>query len=675
MPPVTMALGMDDDGSGDNSTPPPARRYLATCVPGLEPVLSAELLALGASDVQPSGSAAVTFSSSPEDERDIGLRAVLWSRTAHRIMELLAATGETSDKLAADRDDLYNFIRNKIDVAALLTDANGRMLTLSVASITNGPLPRDLCHSHYTALTVKNALVDAARDDMSGRRPDVDLDDPDVPLVVALRGMEVDEDGNCECDVSLYRCLHAGSLHRRGYRLNDDEGRGGRNEGRGADGNGDDRRRLDDEYNSRSADDDYADVDDYFRGGGRRGRRDRSTGDGGRGRGGGRGGRGGGGRGGGRRKGGALIHAAALKESLAAGLLLHAGYDKLVGAARADGGAAVLLDPSCGSGTYLVEAALIAGDVAPGLVRARTHPSEGDGGGEMSPHRKPPVVRWGNYLPPGDDALYQWRSLLADASSRAKEGLAWLRRASSSSGDEGEGAAVVIMRGNDVNPRSAELARKNVAGALLGLEDVVRIDEGDCADWDLGGEGTGATSSEGDDTGEGDGGGASRRVVVPGRTIVVANPPWGLRIGTGEHDGQSSEESWVALRTFLRREADGAEAWVLSGDAQLTRNLRMKKTRSIPLKTGGVNLRWIQYHVFGKGEAAGKFEEKKRNRKREESGSGNDRGNQTNGEKRQKKPSVRQRYGKERGAATARPWETKGQQDGGGGSGGGGAWY
>lgn len=55
--------------------------------------------------------------------------------------------------------------------------------------------------------------------------------------------------------------------------------------------------------------------------------------------------------------------AAPLKENLAAALLLRAGWPAI---AREDGG---FLDPMCGSGTLPIEAALIAGDVAPGLLR------------------------------------------------------------------------------------------------------------------------------------------------------------------------------------------------------------------------------------------------------------------------------------------------------------------
>jgi 23S rRNA (guanine2445-N2)-methyltransferase / 23S rRNA (guanine2069-N7)-methyltransferase len=54
---------------------------------------------------------------------------------------------------------------------------------------------------------------------------------------------------------------------------------------------------------------------------------------------------------------------APLKENLAAALLLRAGWPEI---AAAGGG---FLDPMCGSGTLPIEAAMIAGDVAPGLFR------------------------------------------------------------------------------------------------------------------------------------------------------------------------------------------------------------------------------------------------------------------------------------------------------------------
>ena len=54
---------------------------------------------------------------------------------------------------------------------------------------------------------------------------------------------------------------------------------------------------------------------------------------------------------------------APLKESLAAAILLRSGWPEV----SARGGA--LVDPMCGSGTLPIEAALMAADVAPGLLR------------------------------------------------------------------------------------------------------------------------------------------------------------------------------------------------------------------------------------------------------------------------------------------------------------------
>jgi 23S rRNA (guanine2445-N2)-methyltransferase / 23S rRNA (guanine2069-N7)-methyltransferase len=62
--------------------------------------------------------------------------------------------------------------------------------------------------------------------------------------------------------------------------------------------------------------------------------------------------------------------AAPLKENLAAAMLLRAGWQKLAAAATAEQRVG-FVDPMCGSGTLAIEAALIAGDVAPGSLRER----------------------------------------------------------------------------------------------------------------------------------------------------------------------------------------------------------------------------------------------------------------------------------------------------------------
>lgn len=84
---------------------------------------------------------------------------------------------------------------------------------------------------------------------------------------------------------------------------------------------------------------------------------------------------------------------APLKENLAAAILLRAGWPEI---AR-QGGA--LVDPMCGSGTLLLEAAMIAGDVAPGLRRTYFG-----------------LTRWGQH----DDAI--WQRLITEACERETAG-------------------------------------------------------------------------------------------------------------------------------------------------------------------------------------------------------------------------------------------------------------
>jgi len=121
--------------------------------------------------------------------------------------------------------------------------------------------------------------------------------------------------------------------------------------------------------------------------------------------------------------------AAPLKENLAAAILLRADWPGI--AAR--GGA--LVDPMCGSGTLLLEGAMMAADVAPGLGRDRF------GFEHLLDH----------------DAV-QWQALLADARGRAERGRA---------------AQLPEIRGYDWDPAVIRKAQDNIA--RLGFEKVVRV--------------------------------------------------------------------------------------------------------------------------------------------------------------------------------------------------------
>jgi len=55
-----------------------------------------------------------------------------------------------------NRDDLYQFIRSAVHIPSLLGDGSGGLLTLSVSTIYAGSsIPKDVSHSHFTALTLR----------------------------------------------------------------------------------------------------------------------------------------------------------------------------------------------------------------------------------------------------------------------------------------------------------------------------------------------------------------------------------------------------------------------------------------------------------------------------------------------------------------------------------------
>jgi 23S rRNA G2445 N2-methylase RlmL len=168
----------------------------------------------------------------------------------------------------------------------------------------------------------------------------------------------------------------------------------------------------------------------------------------------------------------------------------------------------------------------------------------------------PPVLRWKNT----DRAL--WTQLCEEAQMRRQKGLQWLLGSNPDTGDQN-----CLILGNDVHKGAYRLAlhcRQEADLPKLAVE----FHNSDCQEWKISGR------------------------IVEGRTIVVVNPPWGLRLDI------ETEQSWGALKSFLREECVGAEAWILSGNKHLTRILNMKKTRSVPLKTAAETLRWLQYPIF-----------------------------------------------------------------------------
>ncbi|MFN9706230.1 MAG: hypothetical protein ACK595_15585 [Planctomycetota bacterium] len=76
--------------------------------------------------------------------------------------------------------------------------------------------------------------------------------------------------------------------------------------------------------------------------------------------------------------------------------------------------------------------------------------------------------------------------------------------------------------------------------------------------------------------------------------MVVTNPPYGDRL---QSDPVALEQSWSALGRFLHTQCQGAMAWVLCGNAEVTRLLGLRATEKLPLKNGPIDCRWLKYEV------------------------------------------------------------------------------
>lgn len=127
--------------------------------------------------------------------------------------------------------------------------------------------------------------------------------------------------------------------------------------------------------------------------------------------------------------------AAPIKENLAAAILLRVGWPKIA----AEGGS--LLDPMCGSGTMLLEGAMMAADFAPGLLREYYG-----------------FLGWKKH----DSGL--WQSILTDAQQRRETGL----------------AKMPMIVGFDQDRRTVATALQHVENA--GLQGKIHIEKRDIDD-------------------------------------------------------------------------------------------------------------------------------------------------------------------------------------------------
>ncbi len=243
---------------------------------------------------------------------------------------------------------------------------------------------------------------------------------------------------------------------------------------------------------------------------------------------------------------------APLKENLACAVLLRAGWPTVF----SEGGA--LIDPMCGSGTFLIEGAMMALDMAPGLIRARATKSAIDD--EYANNDRFGFEHW---LKHDEDG---WQLLVNDAERRFASALEEGGREI-----QGEFCAIPEIRGYDNDPHVLFRARKNIVAA--GLDDFIRVTEKDVEELKK----------------------PTHKAIKDG--LLICNPPYGERLGEIE----ALRQTYLNLAEGVKNEFAGWQLGVFTGNKELGRELRLRSKKKYQLFNGAIASELLLFDIVQAG--------------------------------------------------------------------------
>ena len=506
-----------------------AGQLVATCAGGLEPVVEAELRALGFTVIGIE-TGAVRFAGRAVEI----VRANARLRSASRVLVPLCRSD------ASDYDAIYRVI-TRLPWERLLPTR----FSFVVSAVTKGQRVRD---SRYAAVRVKDAVVDRQRE-RTGERSSVSRTKADVSLVLYAgdTGFELSVDSSGEPlhvrgyrtaagDAPLRETLAAGLLLLAGWPTAAGAPEGAAGVAQGAAG-----------LSARGS----------TAAGAPEGAAGVAMGAGGAAMG----------------AGGAPEGAAGLpaRGSTAAGGVPRAtggappaagGVSRATGGAhpaaggvsRATGGAhpaPVFWDPFCGSGTIAIEAALMASGITPGQLR------------EHFGYEHWPVPPAGGRPGAGGDsggANASGARGISGGASGARGGAAPPRRA--------ELARGVRVIASDIDPRMVDIARANAARA--GVEHLIEFRVADARE-------IGPDAPHG---------------------IIVTNPPYGERLAGRE--AAAIDALYERFGAVLKDRFRGWDAWLFTANRAAAKHVGLRAARRIPLFNGSLECRLLHYPLYGR---------------------------------------------------------------------------
>ncbi len=220
--------------------------------------------------------------------------------------------------------------------------------------------------------------------------------------------------------------------------------------------------------------------------------------------------------------------AAPLKENLAAAMLMQCDWPNIA----SQGGSFV--DPMCGSGTLLIEAALMAANIPPTFLRLRGLTGKTDF--NLSYLADFDAEIW-------QQAIAQLEQAVSDAAQKPK----------------------CVIQGYDIHPRSVALAQDNIA--LAGLDDWIEVKQCDIANLQL------------------------DQDLKAG--LLLVNPPYGERLG----DVETLKPVYSQLGDVLKRDCMDWQAAVFTGNLDLGWETGLRSWRQHRLYNGGIECQLQRYRI------------------------------------------------------------------------------
>ena len=246
---------------------------------------------------------------------------------------------------------------------------------------------------------------------------------------------------------------------------------------------------------------------------------------------------------------------AAVRENVAAAVLQRASWSRDLFDNKT---CAYFLDPMCGSGTFVVEAAMMAADVAPALDRNFFG-----------------FFNWNEH----DENL--WVDIKNEAEIRASEGIKRLEDISKERGLSS------LFEGRDIDARAVVVARNNIKLSRLATlykKGLIRFESDNFFE-------------------------ASAPLVEDSKIdkFLVTNPPYGERLNRQD----DMIEFYLNIGTTLKKSYSGWRAIVLAGSNELSDAINLRADKINTIYNGGIRCALVHFRIFNEKGAKNKVDKQK----------------------------------------------------------------